>query len=306
MPQPETPKTPATPNISTAIPAFVQYSGIVSQLQKWNQEAPDLTEIGTYGKSRQGKDLTYIRVTNKFDSSPKPVVLIHGCIHGNEPHATATVMALIGTMLSNYGKDPEVTTLINTRDIYFVPVVSVDSYPNSRQIDGVDPNRDYPHPGRPGHVSTPCVKATQDLFMKIRPKAVISCHTFGRVFLCPWGDKMQTPANWSDYQRIVGKAAQMCQYRIDRACNVYGRPIMGGEVDWYYRNGAFSVVMEIGTHQQPPSMQEIQSEFQRTYKGLLYFIQDAPTVSVQPALFVEDQWLRAEKLKVPIKCLIGM
>jgi len=279
----------------------MQYPAIQAQLQTWNKEAPDLTEVGTYGQSKQGKQLTYIRVTNRLDPTPKPVVLIHGCIHGNEPHATTTVMATIGTMLSQYGKDQEVTALLNTRDIYFVPVMCVDSYPNSRHIDGVDPNRDYPCPRYPNKTSTPCVKAMQDFFLKIKPKAAMSCHTFGRVFLCPWGDQMQTCPNWPDYQRIIGKVSSMCQYRIDRACNMYSQPIHGGELDWYYRNGAFSVVMEIGTHQRPPSMPEIQSEFQRTYKGILCFMQEAPLVNVSPVLFT-DVWLAAEKQKTPIKC----
>lgn len=305
-PAPEVPKVPATPNISTPVPAFMQYPAVVAQLQKWNKEAPDLTEVGTYGKSRQGKDLTYIRVTNKFDGLPKPVVLIHACIHGNEPHATANVMATIGTMLAGYGKDQEVTTLINTRDIYFVPVMCVDSYPNSRTIDGVDPNRDFPGPSRPSHKSTPCVDQMQTFFTKIKPKAVISTHTFGRILLCPYGDSKTRCPNDADYTRIVGKMATMCQYRIDRACNMYATTIGGSEVDWYYRHGAFSIVMEVGTHQRPPSLPEVQSEFQRTYKGILYFIQDAPTVSIQPVSFVEDNWLVTEKMKVPIKCSVGM
>lgn len=279
-PPKETPKTPRVPTISTPVPAFLQYPGVVEQIKKWNQEAPDLTEVNTYGKSRQGKDLYYIRVTNKLDAQAKPVVLVHACIHGNEPHATTSVMAYIGTMLSTYGKDQEVTTLVNTRDIYFVPVMCVDSYPNSRHIDGVDPNRDYPCPAKPGHKSTPCVQAMQDFFTKIGPKAVVSGHTFGRILLTPWGDQMQTCPNESDYQRVIGKMAQMCQYRKDRACNMYNQPIHGGELDWYYRKGAFSVVVEFGTHQRPPSQQEVQSEFQRTYKGFLYFLQDAPLVQV--------------------------
>ena len=41
------------------------------------------------------------------------------------------------------------------RDIYFIPVVSPDSYPKSRIVDKVDPNRDFPHLGRPNHKSIP-------------------------------------------------------------------------------------------------------------------------------------------------------
>lgn len=290
-PQPEAPKAPKTPTISTAVPGFMQYTGVVDQIKKWNQEAADLTEVGTYGKSKRGTDLYYIRVTNKMDPQTKPVVLVHACIHGNEPHSTTSVMAYIGTMLSTYGKDEEVTQLINSRDFYFVPVMCTDSYPHSRHIDGVDPNRDYPHPGKPGHKSTPCVNAMQEFFMKIKPKAVISGHTFGRIYLTPWGDQMQKCPNEADYQRIVGKMAQMSQYKLDRACNMYNRPIYGGELDWYYRRGAMSVVIEYGTHQRAPSQQEIQSEFHRTYKSVLHFFQEAPKVQIS------SQWMEPQPIR---------
>jgi hypothetical protein len=78
----------------------------------------------------------------------------------------------------------------------------------------------------------------QDFFMKVRPNAVISTHTFGqRIYLTPYGDKYQKCPNESDYQRIVGKMGQMSSYKVDRACNMYARLIAGSEVDWYYRNG---------------------------------------------------------------------
>lgn len=275
-PKPVEPEKPKTYNISTPVPTYLDYPQIVAQISKWNQEAPEITEIGTYGKTRQGTDLCYLKIGKKG-----PKVMITGCIHGNEPHATANVMACTGTMLSEYGKNPEVTSLIDSRIIYIIPVISPDSYPHSRHVDGVDPNRDFPGPHSPNHKSTPSIAAVQDFFMKVRPNAVISTHTFGRIYLTPYGDKYQKCPNESDYQRIVGKMGQMSSYKVDRACNMYARPILGSEVDWYYRNGAFAIVMEVGTHQRKPSLPEIQSEFQRTYKSVLLFIQEAPVVEIK-------------------------
>jgi len=276
IPKVEPPK-PLSYNISNPIPAYQEYTQIVAQIKKWNQEAPEITDVTTYGMSAKGTELYYIRVSGK---NPEKKVMITGCIHGNEPHSTATIMAYIGTMLSEYGKNKEITDLIDSRDIYFVPVVSPDSHPHSRYVDGVDPNRDFPGPTRPNHKSTPSIAAIQDLFLKIKPQAVISGHTFGRVYLCPYGDKYEKCPNEVDYQRIIGKMGQMSQYRVDRACNNYARPIVGTEVDWYYRNGSFSVVMEFGTHQQKPSPQEIKTEFDRTYKAVLYFVEEAPKINI--------------------------
>ncbi len=292
QPVPPVPVTPAKPKITTRIPAYKPYEGIIAQINEWKAQAQGLTEVGIYGKTSRGKDLYYLRVTNLLDTKPKPKVMITACIHGNEPLATSTVMGYIGTMLATYGEDPEVTELINTRDIYFVPVVSPDSYPNSRYVDGVDPNRNFPYPGK-NIQSVPPIKALQDFFLKIKPNAVISGHTFGRVYLVPYGDTVQLCPNNADFDRIVGQMQTMSKYRKQRCCEMYGRPIFGAEVDWYYRNGAFAIVTEFGTHQRIPSITDTQEEFTRTYKGTLYFIKEAPLVPIRQQVIEEAVWKQA-------------
>lgn len=295
-PEPEIP--PA--NITNPFPDYQDYNKIVSQLQEWNKESPQLTEVGTYGKTSRGKDIYYIRLNDKRHPG-KPVVLITACIHGNEPLATSTTMTYIGTMLSKFGRDNEITELMKTRDIYFVPVVSPDSYPNSRHVDGVDPNRNFPRENSEKQ-SVPPVQALKEFFLKIKPKAVISGHTWGRVYLVPYGDKMQHCENKEDYARIMDKMSELSGYRWMRACDLYTAnglnvppirygnigwdanymsPIYGTEVDWYYRNGAIGIVCEFGTHQRIPSRSDIEDEHKRTYQAFLHFVKEAPLVEVK-------------------------
>lgn len=290
-------------------PSFQQYPAIVEQLKQWNSEAPALTEVGTYGKSAKGKDLYYIRIFNKkyANIAEKPRVMITACIHGNEPLSASTTMWYIGTILDKYGDDPEITELVDSRDIYFVPVVSPDSYPSSRHVDGVDPNRDFPGPTNPTRKSTPAVAAVQDLFLKIKPRAVISGHTWGRVYLIPYGDKMQNCPDHTHYERIVGQMAKTSGYRWIRACDMYSAkgglnvapirrslgvrqyafetsiPIHGSEVDWYYRNGAMAIVCEFGEHQRVPSDADTRTEFDKTFRAMLHFVKEAPIVQLSPS-----------------------
>lgn len=296
--EPSKPKP--NPQISVKMPPYLDYEKTVEQLKQWNKEAPRLTKIGTYGKSSRGRDLWYIRITGEQTYYEKPVVLITACIHGNEPLSASTVMCYIGTMLDAYGEDSQVTSLIDSRDIYFVPVVSPDSYPRSRHVDGVDPNRDFPSLRNPNKRSVPPVQALRDFFLRVKPKAVISGHTWGRVYLIPHGDTMTNCPNYDDYKPIMDKMKELSRYRWIRACDMYmdggglnnppirvwglegsGRPIYGTEVDWYYRNGAAAIVMEFGTHQRVPSVSDIQVEFGRTYKAVLHFVEKAPLMSVR-------------------------
>jgi hypothetical protein len=282
--QPPQPRFPAKPNLTNAFPGYQDYNGILRQLDEWKSQSPGLVEVGSYGTTTRGQKLSYIRVTNLLDPAPKKKVLITACIHGNEPLACSTVMGYIGTMLSTYTTDPEVTELINTRDIYFVPVVCPDSYPNSRYCDGVDPNRNFPGPSNPSKQSIKPLASLQTWFLQVKFNAAISGHTFGRVYLTPYGDRNDLCPNNDDYLRIIGKMQSLSNYRRQRACEVYGRPIHGSEVDWYYRNGAFSIVCEFGTHQNIPSMSDTREEFNRTYKGALVFIKEAPLVTIRTSL----------------------
>jgi hypothetical protein len=282
---PSIPATPPSPRpaVTVQVPPHLGYADLVKQLKRWEAETPDLAQVGTYGKSTRGSDLCYVRVTNGVRANPtgRPKMLITACIHGDEPLATGTVMAFLGTMLGTHGTDPAVTDLLGTRDVYFVPVVSPDSYPNSRRVDGVDPNRDFPGPTDPAHQSVAPVKALADFMVAQRFKAVISGHTFGRTFLTPYGNTAARCPNEADYQRVVGQMCALSGYRTIHAWENYGRPIYGSELDYYYLHGAFAIVMEMGTHQRIPTAAEIKTELDKTYRAFLYFVQAAPLVTVK-------------------------
>lgn len=294
-------ETKPNPDIKTKIPPYLNYASTVRQLKEWNEKSQDLTNLFIYGKSSNGTDLWCIRIHGDDGGENDPVVLTTACLHGNEPLSASTVMAYIGNMLDSYGEDKQITELIDTRDFYFVPIASPDSYPNKRRVDGEDPNRNFPTLKDPNRKSVPPVEALQNLFFEIKPNAVISGHTHGRVYLIPYGDTTDNCPNYDDYQDIMTQMSKMSRYRWIRGCDLYRRtklqeiirccgenvlegqsvPIIGTELDWYYRNGAASIVMEFGTHQEIPSISDIQIEFQRTFNAVLYFYEKAPLMEIK-------------------------
>lgn len=279
--RPVEPPKPINYDIKNPVPSFLQYDALVSQLKEWEKEAPELVEVGTYGKTSKGTDLYFIRIRNERSDEAKPVVLLTGATHGNEPWSTTVMMACVGTMLDKYGDDEKLTALMNSRDIYVVPVVSPDTFGKERYVDGVDPNRDYPTQRAPDKVSVAPIEALKKLTLSIHPAAAISGHTFGRVYFYPYADSTRKTANDEDYRRILGKMKELSNYGFEQGCYNYGRPIFGSEMDWYYRNGCMGIVMEMGTHQRPPSTEEVRSEFERTFEAIKYFIEEAPKVQVQ-------------------------
>jgi hypothetical protein len=274
------PRTPASPEIGQYLYAHRTYGELYSIMKDWERSAPDLVETGTYGSTPGGKDLHYLKISNELAPGDK-TVMVTACIHGNEPLSTSTVMAYAGKLLSAYGKDEAITKLVNSRTIYFVPVVSPDSYPDNRRIEGKDPNRDFPTLKNPNKISVAPVESLKKLFLKISPDSVLAGHTFGRVYLIPWGDSTKDNPNVADYERIASQMCALSRYKFQRACEMYDRPIYGTEIDWYHRNGAFAMVSEFGTHQREATEQETIRELERTFEAFLYFLEESVKVDIK-------------------------
>lgn len=271
-------KIPDNYKISKSTPGYLSYNGVINQMKLWNQEAPEITELGIYGRSTKGNDIYYLRIGNKTG----PKVMITACIHGNEKIANAVVMGIIGKMLTDYGHDETVTKLIKSRDVYWVPIVSPDSFiADSRYVDGIDPNRNFPYPGKPDVNSIPPIKSIRDFFIKHKFKAVISTHAFGRVYIYPFGYTNQACPDHQNYRYICGRMAEFARYRSDQIRNVgTALPYHGFEADWFYANCAFAMVAEVGEQFKPPDS-DIQPEITRNYKAYMLFIEEAPVVELK-------------------------
>lgn len=297
--------SPIKNNISNHAPEYLDYGQISKQFESWKKECPELFDFGIYGKSSKEKDLIYAKITNFRTKQHKPKILVTACIHGNEPLSTATMIWYFGSLLKNYHTDERIKQLLDNREFYFIPVVSPDSYPNSRYVDGVDPNRNFPSSSKPDRQSVKPIAELQKFFLEIKPQAVMSGHTYGRVFLIPPGESTKDCPDHDEFVRVVGEMSKMSGYRYIRACDLYmgnGKsnvkpirtygiptsshnymvPIHGTETDWYYSNGAFAIVTEFGTHQRIPSKKDIEFEFNKTYDAFLYFSKEAPMVKITP------------------------
>lgn len=267
------------PKIEQYVSSHQTYAQIINNFKKYEKESPDLIEVFQYGKSLKGEDLYCVKISNKINPGKKRV-LVTASIHGNEPLSTSVSLSYILYLLSVYGSNSELTNLINETSIYYVPVVSPDSYPYHRHVDGVDPNRNFPTIKNPNKESIMVVENLKKLFLKIKPDSVLSCHTYGRMFLIPWGDTKMDCPNHKDYYNIVSKMGNLANYKVLKISQLYGHPIFGTESDWYYRNGAFSIVMELGTHQKKPSLEDTKKEFDRTILSFILFIKESPSIQI--------------------------
>lgn len=91
--------------------------------RKWAEQFPEITELYEVGKSFEGRSILQMTITNKKTGkdTDKPAAYFEGGRHSGEITGSESVLWLTKHLLENYGKDPAITKLIDTKTIYVRP-----------------------------------------------------------------------------------------------------------------------------------------------------------------------------------------
>jgi len=245
---------------------FYTFQEAINQLDSLHARYPNIiTQKFQIGVTENGRPIWAAKISdNPNVSEPEPRALFDGLIHAREPISMMTVIYAMYYLCENYGDDPEVTYLVDNREIFFIPVVNPDGYEYNRVSNpnggglwrknrknsgggayGVDLNRNYgymwgydntgssPTPSSetyrgPSAFSEPEVAAIRDLTVANGFKTYVNFHSYANAMLFPWGFINQvTPDNviYSDF----------CSYMSKYNGFVYGN---GGTILGYNSNGS--------------------------------------------------------------------
>lgn len=101
---------------------------VSERLDELAERYPHLARTRIIGKSRKGRDLQVIEITN-FETGPgetKPALWLDGNIHAREVTGRQLLWYFAEAVLARYGKDPVVTRLVDTRTFYVMPIFDAD------------------------------------------------------------------------------------------------------------------------------------------------------------------------------------
>lgn len=99
-----------------------------TELERLQAEYPRLMSVEVIGKSRQGRDIAGVTLSNQATGAAdsKSAIFVDANIHAGEVSSNAVAMYWIHWCLASYGKDPEATRLLDRHTVYVVPRISLD------------------------------------------------------------------------------------------------------------------------------------------------------------------------------------
>ncbi len=266
--------------------AFHTYDEVTAELQAIAQGFPHITALHSLGTSWEERDIWAMLVSDHpREAEPEePGVLYVGEIHAREIITPEIVLHLLNHLVNGYSVDPQVTRLVQTRRLWLVPMMNPDGHvqvesanrwwrKNRRPLAdnnyGVDLNRNfgflwgYDNLGSspygwsetyrgPEPFSEPETQAIRTLLTSQRFVAAIFYHSYGRLWLFPWGyAKLNTPHH-EVFLQLAGDLAEHNDYTIGNTAMGTIYLVNGGSDDYLYgeqqeKNRIFGFTAEIGT-----------------------------------------------------------
>ena len=265
---------------------YVQNSAALKDLQGRNA---DITRVVSIGKSLEGRDIWAIHINTNPDAlrdsaSQKPGAVFMGNHHARE-HLSVEVPLMLAQYLLNHREDAQVATMLDTRDIWIIPMINPDGaeydisggkykYWRKNRRDnkdgtfGVDLNRNYGFKWGTGGSSN---DGSSDVFMGPAPfsepetaavrdfvsghtnlKMLLTFHSFSELVLYPWGHTYDSIGNAKDFavfKKMADTMAGWNHYTPEQSSGLY--IASGDTTDWAYgERGIFAFTFELSPQNQ--------------------------------------------------------
>ena len=104
------------------------HAEVNARLQELEKMYPKIARTIIIGKTREGRDMMVIEITNNEtgQGTSKPAVWLDANIHAGEVTGRLYMTYFVERLISEYGKNPDVTHLVDTRTFYVLPVFDAD------------------------------------------------------------------------------------------------------------------------------------------------------------------------------------
>ena len=251
---------------------YLTFSEVLSDLDSMRARYPSLiTARAPIGYSHEGRALWAVKISARADQDEnEPRAFYNALIHAREPGAMMALLYTMWYLLEQYGKDPEVTAILDTRELYFLPVINPDGYVYNETMDpagggmwrknrrnngdgsyGVDLNRNFgfawgyddegssPEPYAetyrgPSGFSEPEIQAVRDFCAAKKFSAALNYHTYSNLLIYPWGFSDTDTPDSTMFRQLAEQLTSVNRYSYGTPGQTVGYITNGGVDDWMY------------------------------------------------------------------------
>lgn len=106
---------------------FYTWPELVAQMRDWATKHADIVQVSSLGKTTMGHPIPLFRISGTAQTfAPKPEILYLVGVHPREQAPTVCIVKFVNELLNGYGHDDDITSLLDTRTIWVVPMLNVD------------------------------------------------------------------------------------------------------------------------------------------------------------------------------------
>lgn len=242
--------------------AYHSYAEIIALADSLAENFPAICQKYNFGTSYEDRQLVALKISdNAAVDEPEAEVMFDAGIHGDEIGGPENVIRFARDLCLDYGSDPEITALVDNREIWLYLMVNPDGRVNMVRYNanGVDLNRDWAYMWNGegssyGPVSQNENRALRNCAYNNQFVIHTTYHSGTEYISCPWSYRSSQPADLTHILQLAGVYASTSGY-----ANIpYGQgntgmyPINGSSKDFNYgAMGSISWSMEISNDKQP-------------------------------------------------------
>jgi len=249
------------------------FAEMESLITTWEGDFPGICDLFTIGSSVESRPIYAIKISDNVsvDELDEAEVLFMGNHHARELMSVEIPLLFAERLLTLYGSDPTITNYVDTREIYFVPMVNPDGHiyvennhsahwgnwwrknrrPNPDASYGIDLNRNYGFAWGyddngsspimsndlyrgPSAFSEPETQAVRDLCNAREFTMWLSYHSYGELLLYPWGYIAENTPDHRYYLRLGELLTESNGYFAGNLAMGAIYPVNGDSDDWGY------------------------------------------------------------------------
>jgi len=301
--------------------SYHTYASMLAELQDIETQYPSIAKLHDIGDSVEGRDIWALKISdNVHGEETEKKFFIVGNHHAREIMTPEIPLYQINYLVSEYGNDPAVTAIVDSWELWFVPMTNPDGHINVENGDiwwrknrrlngdgtiGVDLNRNYgytwgyddvgssPIPDSQTYRGTaafsePESQAIRDLLESKPFDYVFDYHSYGEMILYPWGH-ITSPTPDDDVFKDLSQ-----EIKTILPSYISGQPyellyrVNGDSMDWEYgeqteKSKIIAITFEVNTSSEGgfrPPASKIQPTCEKHLQVLLKILEDESTYTL--------------------------